>query len=156
DQTLQHWWFENAWGGPESLGGRLTDTPHVASWARGRLDVFARGDSGDLQHWWFDARGWHGPESLSGSFNGSPDVNARAPDRLRVYARSTPVLRWPWFPFSSVEQLHHWDFDVHHNLPLVRPSLVFDRPGDNTKGVWAWRAIIARDVTLAGWLKEPA
>ena len=56
----------------------------------------------------------------------------------------------------QVEQLHHWDFDVSHHLPLVRPSLVFDRPGDNIKGVWAWRAIVARDVTLAGWLRVPA
>jgi hypothetical protein len=71
-----------------------------------------------------------------------------------VFARCTPVATWASFP-GAVEQLHHWDFDVNHHLPLVRPSFVFDRPGDNTKGVWAWRAIVARDVTLAGWLKEP-
>lgn len=63
---------------------------------------------------------------------------------------------WSYVPFvAGDEQLYHWDFDTSHSSPLTRPSFVFDRPGDNIKGVWASRAIVARDITLAGGLVDP-
>lgn len=37
-------------------------------------------------------------------------------------------------------------------LPMLKPSYYFHDAGDNSKGFWSQRAIVARDVTLAGWI----
>jgi hypothetical protein len=162
DQTLQHWWFDDGpWGGPESLGGRFTDSPAAVSWGSGRLDVFARGTNETLQHWWwFDDGPWGGPESLGGRFTDSPAAVAWAAGRLDVFARGDTGI----WPITSSDRtrfiggiavpagLQHWRFDSWRNDPWTRPSKVFHDSGDNAKGFWSARAIVARDVTVAGWL----
>jgi hypothetical protein len=61
--SLQHWWFDNGWKGPESWGGVLavpadssisTDIVRAVSAVNtaGRLDVFAVASDLTLQHWW--------------------------------------------------------------------------------------------------------
>ncbi|HZO69074.1 MAG TPA: hypothetical protein VFB74_29135 [Kribbellaceae bacterium] len=47
-------------------GVRVAGTPAAVSWSEGRIDVFARGEGGDLLHWWLDGS-WGGPESLGGT-----------------------------------------------------------------------------------------
>jgi hypothetical protein len=37
--------------------------------------------------------------------------------------------------------------------PRQRPSTIFDDGAENSKGAWSKRAIVARDVTLSGWLQ---
>ncbi len=88
DDTLQHWWYENGWGNnaePASLGGHLAGGHAVhfgsdlnpplsaVSWAAHRLDVFAIGIDGTLQHWWYE-NGWGNnaePASLGGLLDGN-------------------------------------------------------------------------------------
>jgi hypothetical protein len=53
------------WMDWESLGGVRTSGPGAASWASGRLDVFARGTDSALWHIWYD-NGWGTWESLGG------------------------------------------------------------------------------------------
>jgi hypothetical protein len=76
-----------AWSGWESLGGSLASGPGVASWASGRLDIFAVGGDGALIHKWYDASGWHGWESLGGQLTSDPSVVSWASGRLDVFAR---------------------------------------------------------------------
>jgi hypothetical protein len=58
--TCTHQWQvapNNGWipGGVWTLGGQLTSSPIVARNADGRLEVFARGTDGTVQHIWQDA-----------------------------------------------------------------------------------------------------
>jgi len=75
-----------AWSGWESLGGSLASGPGVASWASGRLDIFAVGGDGALIHKWYDGS-WHGWESLGGHLTSDPSVVSWASGRLDVFAR---------------------------------------------------------------------
>src|SRR5258706_14619430 len=40
--TLQHWFWQNSWLGPDLIGGslNLNFSPSPVSWAAGRLDIF--------------------------------------------------------------------------------------------------------------------
>jgi hypothetical protein len=88
--------------GFEFLGGQLAGSPVVASWAAGRLDVFARGAAGDLQHWWYPGPSGFGFESLGGQLAGSPVVASWAAGRLDVFARGAAgdLQHW-WYPGPS-------------------------------------------------------
>jgi hypothetical protein len=56
------------WSGWQNLGGKeLTDTPATSSWGPGRLDLFAKGSGGTLQHMWSDNGGWYNWENLGGN-----------------------------------------------------------------------------------------
>jgi hypothetical protein len=100
-RTLQHWWWDNGWGGPESLGGKLVGSPSAVSWAAGRLDVFGVDDyPRTLQHWWWD-NGWGGPESLGGNFGpaSAPSAVSWAPGRLDVFGvddTTRTLQHWRW------------------------------------------------------------
>jgi spore germination protein YaaH len=76
-----------SWSGWESLGGSLGSAPSVASWASGRLDVFARGNDGSLIHKWYDGSSWHGWESLGGNLTSSPAAVSWTSGRLDIFAR---------------------------------------------------------------------
>lgn len=76
-----------SWSGWESLGGNLGSAPSAASWAPGRLDVFARGSNGALIHKWYDGNSWQGWESLGGSLTSAPAAVSWASGRLDVFAR---------------------------------------------------------------------
>ncbi len=76
-----------SWSRWESLGGSLASGPSVASWASGRLDVFARGNDGSLIHKWYDGSNWLGWESLGGHLTSDPSAVSWASGRLDVFAR---------------------------------------------------------------------
>jgi hypothetical protein len=76
----------------------LGSRPVAVSWAVGRLDVFARGTDGTLQHWWYDGSSWGGPESLGGQLVEAPSAVSWAVGRLDVFARGTDgTLQHKWW-----------------------------------------------------------
>jgi hypothetical protein len=81
------------WMDWESLGGILTSSPGVASWAAGRLDVFARGTDSALWHLWYD-NGWSDWESLGGTMTSSPGAVSWDQGRVDVFARGTDSALW--------------------------------------------------------------
>src|SRR5439155_552270 len=81
-------WF--AW---EALQGSMTSGPAVASWASGRLDVFARLADGSLGHKWYN-NGWSGWESLGGVLGGDPGAVSWAPGRIDTFVRGTDSQLW--------------------------------------------------------------
>jgi hypothetical protein len=81
----------------EPLGGGLGSAPDAASWGTGRLDVFARGPSNDVQHKWY-AGAWSGWESLGGQTTSGPGVIAWGPGRLDVFVQGTDNGLWhKWY-----------------------------------------------------------
>lgn len=143
DGALQHWWFEGVigWGQPESLGGALASDPCAVAWGPHRLDVFGRGTDHTLKHWWFDSGApWGGPESLGGALAtaAAPAAVSWGPGRLDVFGRGL-----------ADNSLQHWWWGE-----TVKPSQIFHDEGDNAKKDWASRAIVARDVVVAGWLSK--
>jgi Common central domain of tyrosinase/Polyphenol oxidase middle domain/Repeat of unknown function (DUF346) len=88
---------EMAWMDWESLGGVLTSGPGVASWASGRLDVFARGTDSALWHKWYE-NGWSDWESLGGTLTSSPAAGSWDQGRIDVFARGTDSALWhKWY-----------------------------------------------------------
>jgi hypothetical protein len=75
--------------------------------APGRVDVFARGGSGQLvQRYAVDGQ-WSGWRHLGGSITGAPSVVSWAPGRLDVFARGTDgALVHLWF---AAGQWHGWE-----------------------------------------------
>ena len=86
---LLKWWDGAAWSKYASLGAPqapdpsypavlapapLSGPPAACSWGASRLDVFARGASGDLVHAWWDGGDWSSFESL-----GLPVAAGQAP-----------------------------------------------------------------------------
>jgi len=82
------------WSGWASLGGQLIGGPDVASWAPGRLDVFARGTDNALWHRWWNGLYWSHWESLGGTLTSDPTAVARAPGVLDVFVRGTDGQLW--------------------------------------------------------------
>src|SRR5205085_1458929 len=85
----------------ESLGGKLTYGPAVASWGPDRLDVFYRGEDGALYQKYFDGQTvtqldgsqtwvWKGPVKLTADNTIYSHVTAVSwgPNRIDVFARS--------------------------------------------------------------------
>jgi hypothetical protein len=103
DYLIQQNWV-NATGGYcsmasnyESLGGVLSSSPAVSSWAPGRLDMFARGSDNALWHRFYDA-GWSGWESLGGTLNSEPAAVSWSSGRIDVFWRGTDNALWhEWF-----------------------------------------------------------
>lgn len=100
---------EGRWSRATSLGGRITSKPAAVSMSDGRLDVFARGGSGQLlQKYAVDGR-WSSWVHLGGSFSGAPTVVSWAPGRLDVFARGNDgrlLHKWfaagRWFDWESL------------------------------------------------------
>lgn len=89
---------EGRWSRATSLGGLITAKPAAVSMTPGRVDVFARGGSGQLlQKYAVDGR-WSPWVHLGGSFSGAPTVVSWAPGRLDVFARGNDGrLLHTWF-----------------------------------------------------------
>lgn len=85
----------STWSGWESLGGTLTSGPAVASTLIGQLDVFARGDKGQLIHnsYFGDWSGW---ETLGGDIKAgsSPAVVSYGGDHIDIFVRGTNDHLW--------------------------------------------------------------
>jgi peptidoglycan hydrolase-like protein with peptidoglycan-binding domain len=89
------------WSGWESLGGVLTSSPSVSSWASGRLDVFVCGTDSALWHKWY-SNGWSGWESLGGVLSSSPAAVSWGPNRIDVFVRGTDSALWhKWWNGSA-------------------------------------------------------
>ena len=95
------------WSGWVRHDGQISGGPDAASWAPGRLDVFARGTNGHLLHRWFDGGVW-GPGGLSGGWEdlGSPETASGSGltsdpaavstkfNRIDVFARGPNMKLW--------------------------------------------------------------
>ena len=141
-----------SWSRWESLGGSLASGPSVASWASGRLDVFARGNDGALIHKWYDGSNWLGWESLGGHLTSDPSAVSWASGRLDVFARGPAGdLIHKWYGasgWSGWESLGGVMVDGPGVTSWAAGRLdVFVRGGDNA--LWhRWY-----DTGWAGWEK---
>jgi hypothetical protein len=94
-----HYRLWNPW---RSLGSRPTASPAAVSWAPGRLDVFQRGQNGDVLHKWGDGTTWFPSparwESLGGSITGQPTAVSWAAGRLDLFGRAADgTVCHKWF-----------------------------------------------------------
>jgi hypothetical protein len=81
------------WQSWDSLGGVVSSSPDVCSWAPGRLDVFVRGTDDALWHKWYED-GWSGWESLGGVMTSDPAAVSWGNGRIDVFARGTDNALW--------------------------------------------------------------
>ncbi len=89
------------WSGTRSLGGTLTSKPAAASMSPGRLDVFARGGSGQLVQKYARDGSWSAWTHLGGSFRGAPTVVSWGSRRLDVFVTGDDSALWHrWFDGS--------------------------------------------------------
>jgi hypothetical protein len=72
----------------------IRSAPAAASWASGRLDVFARGGEDTCLHLWGDGSAWQPWESLGGRIDSPPAAVARGVNLLDVFARGTDRALW--------------------------------------------------------------
>lgn len=72
----------------------LSSSPAVSSWAPGRLDILARGESHQLTHKWWDGRAWFAWESLGGVIVGDPAAVSWGSNRIDVFVRGTDDALW--------------------------------------------------------------
>lgn len=82
------------WRTWQSLGGQLTSGPDAASWASGRLDVFARGTDNALWHKWWDGTSWSAWERQGGQLSADPGAVSWGPNRIDVFVRGTDDQLW--------------------------------------------------------------
>ncbi len=101
---LLHTWEENyTWTGQwEILGSNANfqGNPSATSWGPGRIDVFGRGPSNELEHKWYDSAngGWHNWENLGGVLTSSPTATSLGSGRLDIFVRGTDGHVWDkWF-----------------------------------------------------------
>jgi murein DD-endopeptidase MepM/ murein hydrolase activator NlpD len=86
-----------AWIRTETFPGRIASGPAVASWASGRLDIFARGADNSLIHKWYGNAGWSGWESLGGVITSDPAAVSWGNGRIDVFARGGDNALWHRF-----------------------------------------------------------
>ena len=83
--------WQKAWNGGWltyfPLGGFLTSSPAVASWAPNRLDVFVRGSDNALYHKSWNGIEWSAYERLGGNLEGAPAAISRGPNLIDVFFR---------------------------------------------------------------------
>jgi hypothetical protein len=95
------------WMGSESLRGQLVSHPSVTTWGPGRLDVFAQGGDGSLQHVWYANNGWTQWESLGGTLTSAPAAVSWASGRIDVFARGSDLALWhTWYDGAG---WHGWE-----------------------------------------------
>ena len=82
-------------GYPISSTTKLTSDPAVVSWGPGRLDVFARGSTGNVVHFYKNGANndcvptWSKADNRGGGIIGRPAAVSRASSQLEVYVRGT-------------------------------------------------------------------
>jgi S-layer homology domain len=93
----------------ENLGGSITSGPAAASWAPGRLDVFARGTAGALMHLGYDGQWDLLWQDLGGSLatDSRPAAVASAAHTLDVVVRGTDDALW--YKYYSGGAWSAWD-----------------------------------------------
>jgi hypothetical protein len=75
------------WRGWEDLGGPIKSGPAVAAWAANRLDVFATGANGQLNHKWWNGSSWSAWQNLGGTFKGAPAAVSWGPNRIDLFVQ---------------------------------------------------------------------
>lgn len=85
-----------------STSTRITSQPAAVSWNPSRIDLFARGETGDLLHKWYnDWSGWGDWVSMNGCIVGAPTASSWGPNRLDVFAQGCNptgpnLIHWWW------------------------------------------------------------
>jgi hypothetical protein len=79
--------------------GGLRAAPAVASWGPGRLDLFALGRNGDLQHTWSNnlgrlVYGWEDVGAPPGGITAAPAAVSWGPNRIDVFVRGVDSALW--------------------------------------------------------------
>lgn len=130
--NLGHLFYDqNGWHPWETIPGNqlMTSQPAVVSWAIGRIDVFARGQAGNLIHEWLDGGTWYNWESLGGCIIGSPTVTTWGPGRLDIMVKgcntSGANLYHIWYDGSW----HPWEQLATNARMASSPSAVSWGPG---------------------------
>ena len=65
----------------------MTGNPAACSWGADRIDVFARGQDGQLWHRWYVPAGWQDWEQLPVRMASDPSACAWGPNRIDVFGR---------------------------------------------------------------------
>jgi spore germination protein YaaH len=92
--TPELWTTLAGYFGWKPLGGSLSAGPDAASWATGRLDVFARGADSALWHRAGNSGSWNAWEPLSGLTRDDPGAVSGAPNRVDVFVRGADDDLW--------------------------------------------------------------
>lgn len=134
-------WTGTTWNPWETIPASnelMTTQPAAVSWSSSRIDVFARGQAGDLIHTWTDnpndINAWNPWESLGGCIIGSPTVTSFGVGRLDVFAEgcnSTGGNLWHTWYDSSINP-NNWQPWENIETSLVMtspPSAVSWAPG---------------------------
>ena len=75
------------WRGWQDLGGIIKAAPAVASWASNRLDVFAAGADGQLNHKWWNGSKWSAWDWVGGVFDDNAAAVSWGLYRFDVFVR---------------------------------------------------------------------
>jgi hypothetical protein len=124
-------------------------------------------DSSDGR-WWLGTvqagkLGWSSPGESSGFGNLLDSMHPMWNGDFTEHGREQILFHYGvdgnwWLGEIQADDMN-WDLMGSTNakaapLPGLRPSFFFHDGGDNSKGFWSARAIVARDATVAGWLVE--
>jgi hypothetical protein len=86
----------------QPLSGHLGSGPDAASWATGRLDVFARGVDEALWHRAANSGSWNEWETLGGIVRDDPGAVSGTPNRVDVFVRGADDGLWHrWWTGSA-------------------------------------------------------
>jgi hypothetical protein len=104
----------------------MASQPAVVSWSVGRIDVFARGQAGDLIHTWLDSGIWHPWESFGGCIIGAPTVTSWGAPRLDVFVEGcSPINGSNLFHiWSDSNGWHPWELLPANQIMASSPSAV--------------------------------
>ncbi|TMD86382.1 MAG: hypothetical protein E6I73_16215 [Chloroflexi bacterium] len=78
----------------DSVGGRMTADPAIASSASGKLDAFVRGNDNALWHSSWDGTIWSNWESLGGVITSAPAAVAVGTNRVDAFVRGQDNALW--------------------------------------------------------------
>jgi uncharacterized protein YkwD len=78
----------------DSMGGIAGSGPAAASWGSGRLDLFIRGQDGQLWHDAKNGANWAGWEPLGGIITSDPAAVSWGVNRIDVFARGQDLQLW--------------------------------------------------------------
>ncbi|WP_270886394.1 PQQ-dependent sugar dehydrogenase [Pedococcus sp. 5OH_020] len=88
-----------SWTAFQPLPGVVASAPAAVSWGGSRVDLFARGTSGQLLHAWSSGGGYSAWQNLGGNLTSAPSAASLSPGSLDVVARSgasDKVVRRHW------------------------------------------------------------
>jgi Repeat of unknown function (DUF346) len=118
----------------DNLGGNITQSPDIASWGSGRLDVFGRNPDGSLAHKWWNGSAWSSWETIGspGMLASGVGASGAAGKEINVVGRSpSNAVVDEWWNGST------WQFvNFGGNIKGV-PDFASPMNGAGAN-VWAW------------------